>query len=172
MRPVWMVSLGVLGVVASCSSPPTPAPPSDSGVIADPPSGQSSAGDPQRAVRTAYDGFWRDSWTLQARPVEQWPATIKRVADGALADQIVERTRHDQRAGARLWGQVTPHVRDVQVDGEHAVVRDCQDSSAAGRLEASGAKTAGVPRNPVTAQLDRTPDGWRVTGVAYRGGEC
>ncbi len=141
-------------------------------MIADPPSGHSSPGGPQDAVRHAYDGFWRNSWHLQTWPVEQRPAAIRQVADGPLADQIVERTHHDQRSGARLWGQVTPHVRDVQLDGERAVVTGCQDTSAAGRLEASGAKTAGVPRNPVTARLDRTSDGWRVTAVAYPGGAC
>ena len=173
MRPVWIVSLGVLGVVvASCSSAPSPTPPSGSEVIGAPPSGPSSAGGPQEVVRAVYDGFWRDSWTLQDQPAGQWPETLHQVATGPLADQLIERTRGDQQSGARLWGQVTPHVRDVQVDGAHAVVRDCQDTSRAGRLEASGAKKAGVARNPVTARLDRTSAGWRVAAVTYPGGAC
>lgn len=173
MRPVWMVSLGVVGVaVASCSSPPSPPSESGPGVIADPPAGQSSPGEPREATREAYDRFWRDSWQVQDQPSEQWPATLRQVADGPLVEQIVERTHHDHRADARLWGHVVPHVRDVQVDGEHAVVTDCQDTSQAGRLEASGATTVGVGRNPVTAQVDRTPAGWRVTAVAYPGGAC
>ena len=173
MRPVWMVTLGLLGVVlASCSSAPPPSPPSGPEVIGDPPSGQSSVGGPQEEVRAVYDGFWRDSWQLQDQPAGQWPTTLHQVATGPLADQLVERTRTDQQAGARLWGRVAPHVRDVQLDGEHAVVRDCQDTSRAGRLDASGAKTAGVPRNPVTARLDHTSAGWRVSAVSYAGGGC
>ena len=173
MRPVWMVSLGVVGAaVASCSSPPSPSPESGPEVIADPPADQSSSGEPREAAREAYDRFWRDSWQVQDQPSEQRPATLRRVADGPLVEQIAERTHQDQHAGARLWGQVTPHVRDVQVHGEHAVVTDCQDSSRAGRLEASGAKTVGVARNPVTARVDRTPAGWRVTEMTYPGGAC
>ena len=173
MRPVWMVSLGVVGVaVASCSSAPAPTPPSGPEMIGDPPSGQSSPGEQWEATREVYDRFWRDSWQVQDQPSGQWPATLRQVAHGPLVEQIVERTHQDHHTGARLWGQVTPHVRDVQVDGEHAVVTDCQDSSRAGRLEGSGAKSVGVARNPVTAQVDRTPAGWRVTAVAYPGGAC
>ena len=172
-RPVWIVALGLVGLVAaSCSSTSSPPPPSGSEVIDEPPSGQSSSRDPQEAVQAVYDGFWRDSWTLQDQPAGQWPAFLRQVAAEPLVHQLIERTRRDQQAGARLWGRVTPHVRDVRLDGEHAVVRDCQDTSRAGRLESSGAKTTGVARNPVTARLDRTPAGWRVAAVAYPGGAC
>ena len=173
MRPVWMVSLGVLGVaVASCSSTPASPPPSGSEVIGAPPPGQSSVGGSQEDVRAAYDGFWQDSWTLQDQPAGQWPETLHQVATGPLADQLAERTRRDHQAGARLWGRVAPHVRDVRIEGEHALISDCQDTSRAGRLDASGAKTAGVPGNPVTARLDHTPAGWRVSAVSYAGGGC
>ncbi len=172
MRLVWMVSLGVLGVaVASCSSTPPPPAPSGSGVIGHPPSG-SSGGRPQEDVRAVYAGFWRDSWALQDRPAGQWPEMLQHVASGPLTGQLIERTRGDEQTGARLWGEVTPHVRDVRIEGEHAVVRDCQDTSRAGRVDTSGAKTAGVPGNPVTARLEHTPAGWRVTAVSYPGGAC
>ena len=172
MRPLWMILLGVLGVaVASCSSTP-PSAPSDSEVMGDPPSGQSPASGPQEDVRAVYEGFWRDSWALQDQPAGQWPAMLRPVAADPLAGQLIERTRGDQQSGARLWGHVVPHVRDVRIEGEHAVVRDCQDTSRAGRLDAAGVTTAGVPRNPVTARLEHTPDGWRVTAVSYPGGAC
>lgn len=173
MRPVWMASLGVLGVaVASCSSTPPPPASSGPGVIGSPPSGSSSVDGPPEDARAVYAGFWRDSWALQDRPAGQWPAMLRHVATDPLAGQLIERTRTDQQSGARLWGEVTPHVRDVRIEGEHVVVRDCQDTSRAGRLEASGVKTAGVPGNPVTARLEHTPAGWRVTAVSYPGGAC
>lgn len=173
INPVWTVPVVVLAVsLAGCSGLPEPAPAADVPVIAGPPEEVARDPAPQREIREVYGGLWQNSWRLQDQPRAEWGSVLERSAADPLREQLLERKQQDQQTGTRLWGRVTTHIRDIEVRGKGATVLDCQDSSQAGRLEASGAKTVGVARNPVTAQLDRTPAGWRVTAVAYPGGGC
>lgn len=76
--------------------------------------------------------------------------------------------------GITLYGQIQPRISDVRIEGERAVVTDCQDASHSGQADASGQpRTVGLARNPVSGTLHRGTDGeWRMARIDYPGGSC
>lgn len=174
-RPFWIATAGLMflaGVsVASCSqqAPPGQAPVS----IAAPPQDPSSAPAAHPEITGVWNRFWSQSWLLDQVPQAQWQPVLSGIADGQLADQLVQHKAADLARGVRLYGRIQPHVTAVDVRGDQALVADCQDASHAGRADLAGnPKTVGVARNRVFGTVVRTPAGWRVSRVHYPGGGC
>lgn len=129
----------------------------------------------RRAVENAYVRFWSVSWTIDQLPQERWRPTLEPVASEPLLTRLVEATRIQQEHGIKLYGDVYARVADVQVHGDRAEVRDCQDASKSGQADATTGKprTVGVARNPIKGTLLRDGAGaWLVVSIEYPGGTC
>lgn len=175
-RWTWLVTgmVCVVGVsIASCSQRvSSPARPPTS--IAAPPRDPVSAPSHDPEIASVWADFWSRSWPLDQVPQSQWQPVLSGIADGALADQLMQRKTQDLARGLRLYGQVQSHVTAVQALGDQALVTDCQDASRAGQADLAGhPRTVGVARHRVQGTVvRRVPGGWRVSRVDYQGGGC
>jgi hypothetical protein len=101
---------------------------------------------------------------------------LGRVAVDPQLSLVLANTKTQKRIGIRIYGHVIPHPTVAPVNGANtATVRDCQDASKSGQLDAKTGKprTVGVARNPVAAVLRRGPGGqWRVASISYPTGTC
>jgi hypothetical protein len=75
------------------------------------------------------------------------------------------------------WGYLVPHVTSVQVSGNQAVVRDCQDASSAWLVSSATGRvipgTTGYARTSMVAALARGSDGrWRLTFLGHLADPC
>jgi len=92
---------------------------------------------------------------------------------GHVLAQMAWFRAHDEVA----WGYLVPHVTSVQITGDQAVVRDCQDASNAWLVSTVTGQvipgTAGSARTYLVAVLVHSSDGrWRLTLLAHVGGSC
>ncbi len=96
-------------------------------------------------------------------------------ADPQLSTAL-EAMRRNKEVGVKPYGDVTTRITGVDVQGDRATVTDCQDGSRSGQADAATGdrKTVGSPRIPIHAQMVRdAADGrWRVSQLAYPGGQC
>lgn len=177
----WRIALRSLGgwvavllCGASCSSTPSGVPPLSNTSV--PTSAATSAHRPERdIVMDAYTQFWPRLHEAAGAPESRWAELMRDVATDPQLSRTLGALR-EQRAQARtLYGVEVARVTNVDVSGERATVKDCQDASQAGQADANTGdrKTVGVARNPVSAALVRGPDGkWRVSEISYPGGTC
>lgn len=73
------------------------------------------------------------------------------------------------------YGQVIVHVKSIQLDGDEATLRDCQDSSSAGLENTDTHKkvSRGVKKGNTKALMVKGPDGnWRVSKYIVLGEGC
>jgi hypothetical protein len=157
-------------MLAACA-PHQAASPATTPTLAPPP----HPSDPTADVDNAYTQFWSVTWTVGTLPPDQWRPRLQQVAADPVLTQLVNgaQAHHDQDIS--LYGNVIPHVSNVQVSGDQATVTDCQDDSHAGQADAAtGAqKTVGVVRTPIRGTLQLGPSNhWRVTRIDYLGGTC
>lgn len=174
-RPFWIAMTGIpclVGLSVAGCSPPAP-PVQAPAPIAAPPQDPGSAPAAHPEITALWSEFWSQSWSLDQTPPSHWRPVLADLADSPLVEQLVQRKAADRARGARLYGQIQPHLSAVVVRGDQASVTDCQDASHAGRADLAGhPKTVGVAGNRVLGQLVHTPAGWRVSHVDYPGGVC
>jgi hypothetical protein len=126
----------------------------------------SSATSTEDAIRHSYMQYWAELPLAEragseARSRQLLAPYVTDPLLGTVLDNIEKLHARKQAS----WGSVVVHIQDVQVKGDTAIVRDCQDSSNAGLLDTrSNKKTSrGVPKDPWRATLVRGADGrWRV----------
>lgn len=79
---------------------------------------------------------------------------------------VVQTERGIWAKGERFYGQAVLHVLSVMIDGHHAFVHDCDDTSAMGLQNvATGLPvpgTAGIPADNVVTRLDLVRGRWVV----------
>lgn len=164
-----MIAACVAGAVTgACSSTPPSALPA--GEIAAPPA-QSSE---NAAIEGVYREFWSVSWVSSAEPDQGWEQRLRAVATAELSEQVATRARQQRTQGVRLYGAVTPRITGARLEGDRAVVTDCQDGSQAGLADSATGqpRNVGPSRNAVSATMAREAGGWRVAKIEYPGGGC
>lgn len=127
------------------------------------------------AVIDAYKEFWPQLTKASAQPEAEWPAVLAEVATDPQLSRSLAGIRQLRAQSRTIYGSVSERVSVVDVSGNKATLKDCQDASRSGQADATTGdpKTAGVERNPVTATLVRGADkGWRVSEILYPGGTC
>nr|WP_157528217.1 hypothetical protein [Kibdelosporangium sp. MJ126-NF4]CEL17631.1 hypothetical protein [Kibdelosporangium sp. MJ126-NF4]CTQ91141.1 hypothetical protein [Kibdelosporangium sp. MJ126-NF4] len=135
----------------------------------------STTANPKTAVEAAYDEYWKVEHMIMQLPESEWRAAMGKVSADPQLGRVVDGLRSLRSQSLTLYGSVTSRVSSVDIAGDRATLRDCQDASKAGQADAATgkAKTVGVLRSPVEATLDRGNDGsWRVTSLSYPGGTC
>lgn len=179
VRPLLMlVPVAALVLAAGCDHAPAPAPatpaqPTSSAAT----SPATDVAAERAAVEAAYRSYWSVSETFDQRyPESAWLSVLGRVAVDPQLGLVLANTKTQKRLGIRLYGHVVPRPSVTLASGAAvATIRDCQDASKSGQLDARTGKprTVGVPRNPVNAVLRRSSDDrWRVASISYPGGSC
>lgn len=136
-----------VGVLVGCAGPDAAPPPE--GTIAAPPHTPDSTGDGAR-VTDAYERFWDVTHSLPHLPGEQRSAELTAVAVERLAATMLQNLTTQQDQGLTPYGETHARISAVQVDGDRAVVTDCQDASRSGQADASGQpRTVGLDRKSV-----------------------
>ena len=101
---------------------------------------------------------------------------LQKVATEPVLTRTVGGMAASSAAGEVLYGQDIIRPELTKVDGTTAMLRDCQDSSGAGRMKASTGKkvTVGRKNDLALVTMKRGADGvWRVSTVAYQpAGSC
>ncbi|MGI8311680.1 hypothetical protein [Saccharopolyspora hattusasensis] len=164
--------LWTVGVLAGgCASTPDPGPEPSEPSIAPPPGRYTGE---RAAVEGVYREFWRISWVSHDEPDAQWENELRRVTSGNLASHISSTARQQRAEGTGLYGEITPRVTDVHIEGDQATITDCQDTSRAGQSDlATGTpKTVGIERNSARVTLIRESGVWRVSQLDFPGGPC
>src|SRR5205823_5802612 len=120
--------------------------------------------------------FWPVAWNIDKSPQARQRSLLAAVAADPVLTRLLSTARIQTRQGITRYGAVIPRIVSVRFAGpDRASLVDCQDASHAGQADrrTGRAKTVGVARSPVDAELVRAGDGtWRVADVRYTGGSC
>lgn len=165
--------LGLLATAAVISACAHPAPPA----ATEPPIGAPPAAQPapeEEGVRQAYERFWEVSQAVPHHPPAQQRRELSEIAVEPLAERMAGNLAAQRAKGITLYGAIIPRISGIRIDGDTAVVTDCQDTSRSGQADASGRpRTVGVARNPVTTTLHREASGaWKAAEITYPSGSC
>jgi hypothetical protein len=167
--------LSVLGLLAGGSAPDRMLPVAHAGrartaaVVVSP---SAAAG-----VIAAYTAYFPALLAAEPQPQARAAAMLAPYAVqpylGHVLAQIAVYRAHDEVS----WGYLVPHVTSVQVSGDQAIVRDCQDASSAWLVSSATGRvipgTPGYARTSLVAGLARGSDGrWRLTFLGHLTDPC
>ena len=187
-RPRWVrvAALGVMAagmpLAAGCGGHDSkvvlpPASSASPSTVTTTPSPSPSPATTKDAVVTAYKGtFLAVNQALQA-PAERIRSILSGYVTGDFLDFQVRQLVDQQARHLEPWGNVVVHVTKVDVRGDKATVRDCQDASHAGLADARThqliAGSRGSAHRNLRAELTRGGDGrWRVSDLRQFKATC
>lgn len=164
--------LWTAGALAACSGQENSALPSR------PPTSPSiSPPGPDVRVTRAYTEFTKAADKAGRGSVDEARKELEPYVTGKYLDVHVAAIQRLHDRGREPWGQVVPHVIDVKVDLDTAVMQDCQDTTQAGLADRSTHKlipgTTGDSRVHLTSNLKRGRDGrWRLVDLVQLDVPC
>jgi hypothetical protein len=167
--------LGVLGLLAGGPVPGRMLPASQAGrvraaaVVVSP-----SA---TAAVIAAYTAYFPALLAAEPLPQARAAAMLAPYAAQPYLGHVLAQIAAYQANDEVSWGSLVPHVTSVQVSGNQAVVRDCQDASSAWLVSSATGRvipgTTGYARTSLVAALARGSDGrWRLTFLGHLTDPC
>jgi hypothetical protein len=124
----------------------------------------------EEQILTQYREFFAVLDTLPDIPADERPGVWREVASDPQYTRSLEGVAAADAAGETFYGAVRANPRVANIGQAAAVVRDCRDSSQAGRLRRSDGKklTVGLPAELAVTQMRRGPDGiWRVAEIVF-----
>jgi hypothetical protein len=123
-----------------------------------------------QSVIAAYTAFWSAGTTAERSSAAEAetllaPYAAEPYLGHLLAQMTPYRAKHEE-----AWGYVTPHVTQVTIKGNGALIRDCQDQSHAALADSQTGQvisdTYGSAHTTYVATLTLGADGrWRVTAL-------
>jgi hypothetical protein len=160
-------------VLADCSAPGQAHPPRSRHAL--PASAARPSSDATAQVISTYTGYFPALEAAEPQPHEE--AALARYAAQPYLGHVLTQIAAYRSLGEIAWGYLVPHVTSVQISGNEAVVRDCQDASNAWLVSAATGRvipgTVGSARTFLVAALTRGGDGrWRLTLLAHVAGSC
>lgn len=162
------VAFAVMLAPAACSSvvgqvrlPPKAAPATPAATVRRP------APTPRQLVLAAFAGY---TAALHAADLSVNAARARQLLRPYLAAGRISGVVQTERAiwakGELFYGQAVLHVLNVRIDGQHAFVHDCDNTSAMGLENATTglpvAGSAGIPDDNVITRLDFVAGRWLV----------
>ena len=135
----------------------------------------SPASDTRDEINAAYENFWSVGNKISHDEPTRWRPELAAVAIDPQLARMLTNLNTLQSRSITVYGTTHEHVTKIDVEGATATVTDCQDASQSGQADAltGERKTVGIPRNPVTARMQRGADGkWQVAEISYPGGTC
>jgi hypothetical protein len=168
-RPFWPAVIGccLMSVLAACSGaaaqvqlPPRPAKAKADAIAAPAPVA------PQQQVVAALTGYTN---ALGQADKSKDPALARQLLRPYLApgriSGLVSAVRSIWARGENFYGQDELHVLSVRIDGKHAFVHDCDNTSGMGLETPAGQPvpgSAGVPEDNLVTRLDLVGGHWLV----------
>lgn len=157
---------------AAPSSSSTPSPPGSTDAPATPSSPAAASESPDaQAILSQYRAFFGAltpaSKVAEGARYEQ----MKTLAVDPALRRVMGGMAASDAAGEVGYGETVVHPKLTSVQGDTAVLTDCQDGSQSGRMKAStGEKTTvGTDHDFANVTMKRGADGaWRVATVEYR----
>jgi len=177
-QPLLSLTVSPSVVDPSTVSPPSSAPSSPTPGV-EPPTPAPSSTDPaaqEAADRAAIETQWANFWDIYVgivrTPADQRATILDGVSVEPAKSRVLDAASRLEADGLDYYGIVIlrPYSVDIDVDGQKAVLSDCQDQSGYGsQYVGSGKKrTVGVDHNHTQAGFVRGDDGiWRVQNVQY-----
>ncbi|MFC3689245.1 hypothetical protein [Aquipuribacter hungaricus] len=122
----------------------------------------------EQAVLDAYRAFWAALDQAQADPPRSQDY-LAPVATGAQFEQTNSAIKADFLAGEESVGSPLLAPRVASIDGDIAVVHDCQDTREAVRrdVETGEVLLVGMAEDSVESTLKRVDGTWKVAGTTY-----
>jgi len=153
--------------IAPSSEPATI--PTDASGTADP--AQQEATD-RAAIEARWVAFWEVSENIIRTPADMREAALGDVSVDPIKSRILNAANKSASEGIDYYGSVVQHPYWVDpVDGkDFAVMRDCQDQSQYGSIEAASGnkRTVGVARDSLQAGFVRDSESvWRVQNIQF-----
>lgn len=137
------------------------------------PSVSASPASPEDAVRQSYTQYWAVLPRVEQESDEgRRRQLLAPYATEPQLGTVLQNIKNLHAKNQTSWGYVVVHIESVQVTGNTATVKDCQDSSNAGLMDSkTGKKTSrGVSKDPLSATLERgTDERWRISGFSIPG---
>jgi hypothetical protein len=174
-RPLKGAALAVglaIATVTACSgsNPAAQDQPSTSPSTSPQTSGSPSPSPQQLAAERAYAKFWRllPAASRASTDAARVGLLVSVTTDPELT-QLISGFHRMHQQGRALYGFNAPRATVTDLSGQRAVVRDCQDSHAAGveKVATGQHLTVGVSRHLVTSVLLLRGHAWKVSSVRY-----
>lgn len=172
---VATAAIVMTAILAGCDTEPTAAEPTEDVTTPTEISPTTPPADDERdSIVAAYERFWTASHQVPHQPESTWDDAMSEVAVDPQLELTLQGMLFQQESGRTSYGEVTSRVSNVEIDGDEAMVIDCQDASKSGQadIETGAKKTVGVERNPVETRMERHDGSWKVAEISYPGGEC
>lgn len=157
----------VVLAVSACSGGPAQVRLPPKSPAATPAASVQDAPPPRQRVLAAFAGY---TAALHAADLSANAARARRLLRRYLAAAriagVVQTERGIWAKGDRFFGLPVLHVLSVRIDGRHAFVHDCDDTSAMGLQNATTGRpvpgTAGIPDDNIVTRLDLVRGQWIV----------
>lgn len=169
-RCCWFSAVGIALATTGCSTE------QEAAALPSPiESAQAATPSPTAAVAQAYTDFV----AMLDRADSLAPETRKQELSAVMVEpqlsRVLKRIDDMKEQKQATYGNIVVHIARVNLTGNRAVVRDCQDSSNAGLLDTRTQKklNRGVKERNTKALLERGADGrWRVSKFIILGEGC
>lgn len=127
------------------------------------------------AVKRAYTSFIAMLDRADSLPADTRKQQLSALMVEPQLSRVLKRTEELRSKNLTSYGKVVVHVTSVEVNGNDATLRDCQDSSKAGILNKSTQKKVnrGVEKGSTKAYMVKGADRrWRVSKYVVLGEGC
>ncbi|MEU6720747.1 hypothetical protein ABZ897_55625 [Nonomuraea sp. NPDC046802] len=173
--PLAAVFAATATVVTGCADDSAPKPTALATLPATTPTPTPSPSTDKDAVLTVYRELYRvGPRAEQARPEER-KAILEPIVTQPLLGTMLKGIAALRAKGRVTYGYPTFHTFKVEVQGDGAVVHDCQDGRNGGQADFRTGKhlTHGMPGTYMVAALAKEADGaWRVAKVEQLDAPC
>ncbi|WP_395108084.1 hypothetical protein [Actinomadura sp. SCN-SB] len=173
------LTCAVLVMAPGCGGDSNVTLPTKNSTIPAPPSSPVQASPSATSDADAIKGTYRQYSALLSR-ADRLPASTRRqqlsayMVDPQLT-RVLQRVEELHANNLTFYGSVVVHITNVRAKGNTATLRDCQDSSNSGLMNATTRKKVnrGVKEDHTEASLVKEGDGkWRVSKVIGLGQGC
>lgn len=178
MRPAkltprrWMMAVVAMLLLTGCTPEESSVPlPTAAKSPSESPPPQSEA----EAIKRSYIAFIEILDRADSLPTGTRQQELARHMTDPQLTRVINRTQEMNEENIASYGKVVAHVREIQVNGTDATLRDCQDSRDAGVMNTLTGKkiNRGIEKESIKAYLSKGPDGrWRVTKTVSYGKGC
>ncbi|MCA2178472.1 hypothetical protein LDL08_19980 [Nonomuraea glycinis] len=161
--------------VTACQSGDSVPEPSSTAALSATPAPTPSPTSDKEAILAAYREVYRTGPLAERAQPQDRRAILKPVATQPLLGTMLKGIAALRAQGRVTWGQPVFHIFEVDIRGDGALLRDCQDARKAGQADDRTGKrlTHGMPHTYMVAALAKEADGmWRVAKMTQLTEPC
>jgi hypothetical protein len=170
------VLVATASAVAACQAPGSaPKPTSTAALPSASPTPTPSPTTDKEAIMAVYREVYHAGPRAEQAPPEDRSTILEPVATQPLLDTMLKGIAALRARGRVTWGQPIFHIFEVDIRGDGALLRDCQDAQKAGQADDRTGKrlTHGMPGTYMVAALAKQANGaWRVAKMTQLTEPC